>query len=66
MNTQAKAGTPLWEYRPDLLRLRFQLAADDQVIGKTAQEAAALQSGLYLALEPFLQHMLEEYIGQDG
>jgi hypothetical protein len=31
MNAQAKAGTPLWYYRHDLLGVRFQVAADDNV-----------------------------------
>jgi hypothetical protein len=34
------------------------------VIGKTGQEAASLQPGLYFALEPFIQHMMEKYIGE--
>jgi hypothetical protein len=66
MNAQAKAGKPLWSYAHDLLSVRFQLAADDKVIRNTGQEAASLQSGLYLTLEPFIQHMMEEYIGQYG
>jgi hypothetical protein len=36
------------------------------VIGKTGQEAATPQPGLDRALEPFIQHMMPEYIGQDG
>jgi len=66
MNTQAKAGKPLWSYAHDLLSVRFQRAADDKVIRKTGQKAASLQPRLYLALEPFIQHMMEEYIGQYG
>ena len=60
MHTQAKAGTPLWSYAHALPRVRFQLAADDKVIRKTAQEASSLQPGLSCALAPLLQHLMEE------
>jgi hypothetical protein len=66
MNPQAKASAPLREYRHNLLGVRCQRTADDKVLGKPAQEAAALHPGLDLALAPFLQHMMEEYIGEDG
>jgi hypothetical protein len=66
MNAPAKAGKPLWSYAHDLLSVRFQLTADDKVISKTGQEASSLQPGLDLVLEPFLQHVLEEYIGKYG
>src|SRR5215510_15469810 len=33
MNTQAKAGQPLWSYAHALLSIRFQRTADDKVIG---------------------------------
>jgi hypothetical protein len=37
-----------------------------RAIRKTGQEASSLQPGLYCALEPFLQHMMEEYSGESG
>ena len=60
MHTQATAGTPLWSYAPALPRVRFQRAADDKVIRKTAQEASSLQPGLSFALAPLLQHLMED------
>jgi hypothetical protein len=66
MHTQAKAGKPLWSYAHALPRVRFQRAADATVIRTTGQEASSLQPGLSFALEPLIQHMMEEYIGEDG
>jgi hypothetical protein len=66
MNTQAKAAKLLGPYAHELLRLRFQRAPDDQVIRKAGQAAAALEPGTCLALEPFIQPLMEDYIGQGG
>ena len=66
MNGQAKAGKPLGQHGHDPAGVRFQLAADDKIIGKADQEASSLQAWLYLLLKPFIQHLMEEYIGQYG
>ena len=54
MNAQAKARKPLGQHGHDPPGIPFQLAADDKVIRKSGQEAAALQPGLDLALELFI------------
>ena len=66
MDGQAVAGKPLGQHRHDLAGVRFQLAADDKIIGKADQEASSLQAWLYLLLKPFIQDLMEEDIGQHG
>ena len=64
MNGQTKAGKPLRQHGHNLPGICFQLAANDKVISKAKQEASALHPWPYFTLKPFIQHMMEEYIGQ--
>ena len=66
MHAQAKAGKPLRQHRHDPPGVPFQLAADDKVIRKADQKASSLHAWPYFLLEPFIQHMVEEYIGKYG
>jgi hypothetical protein len=66
MNAQAKARKPLGQPRHDPPGIPFPLAANDTVIRKADQHASSLQAWPDFLLEPFLQHMVEEYMGKDG
>jgi hypothetical protein len=63
MHTQAKARTPLWEYGHNLASVCFCRAPNDKVIGKAEQETVALHPWSHVALKPFIQDMMQEYIG---
>jgi hypothetical protein len=66
MKAQAKARKPLGQHGHDPPGIPFQLAADDTVIRTAEQKASSLHAGPYFLLEPFIQHMVEEYIGKYG
>ena len=66
MNAQTKARKPLGQHGHDPPGIPFQLASDDKVIRKADQKASSLQAWPYFLLKPFIQHMVEEYIGKYG
>src|SRR5206468_5141751 len=66
VNGQPEAGNPLRQYGHEPAGIVFQLAADDKVIGKANQKAAAFHPGLHVAHEPLIQHVMQEYIAQHG
>jgi hypothetical protein len=41
----------------------FALAADDKIIGKASQKTMALHPGEDVLDKPFVQDMMQEYIG---
>src|SRR5207248_1829704 len=66
MDGQAVAGKPLGQHRHDLASVRFQFAADDQIIRKADQAASSLQAWLDLLLKPCIEDLMEKDIGQYG
>ena len=66
MDGQAVAGEPLGQHRHDPVGVRFQRAADDNIIGKADQEASALQAWLDLMLKPCIEDLMEKDIDSYG
>src|SRR5262245_37517464 len=44
----------------------FALTADDKIIGKATQNTSALHPGVDVLDKPFVQDMMQEYIGEHG
>src|SRR5262249_20669790 len=44
----------------------FALTADDKIIGKATQKTSALHPGVDVLDTPFVQDMMQEYIGKHG
>src|SRR5215471_11617892 len=66
MNGEAEASKPLRQDLHHPAGVGFQRAADDEIIGKTCQKAPALHPGLHVFDKPFVQDMMQEYIGEHG
>src|SRR6516165_5137180 len=64
MHGEVKAATPLRHDRHDPLGVRFRLAADDTIIGKTPKKTPPLHAGLHHCDKPFVQDMMQQDIGQ--
>src|SRR5438132_11731168 len=60
MNGQAEAGNPLRQDGHPSAGVRFQLAADDTIIGKTRQQAPALPPGLHVFDTPCVHDPMQE------
>ena len=65
MNGQTETVEPLWQDGHHPARVGFQLAADDEIIGKTSEKTPPLQAGLPLCDNPFIQDVMQEYVGQE-
>ena len=61
---QAEAPKPLGQYFHDSPCIAFQRAADDEIVGKTYQEALTFHSRPCHFDEPIIQHVVEEDICQ--
>ena len=48
----------------DPFRIVFTLKADDKVIGKPHDKAMPAHPWLHFVDEPFIQYMVQEYIGE--
>ena len=66
MDGHAVAGEPRGQHRHDPVGVRFQLAADDTIIGTAEQAASALQAWLDLLLTPGLENLMEQDMGSYG
>jgi hypothetical protein len=63
MHGQAKAMQTLRQDVHDPVGVRFSREADDKIIGKTRHKAPALHPGLHLLDKPFVQDMMQKYVG---
>jgi hypothetical protein len=50
----------------DPVGVRFSREAEDTIIGKTRHKAPALHPGLNLLDKPFVQDMMQQYVGSYG
>src|SRR5262244_499708 len=66
MHGEAEASKPLRQDLHHPAGVGFQRTADDEIIGKTCQKAPALHPGLHVFDKPFVQDMMQEYIGEHG
>jgi hypothetical protein len=64
MNGQAVLGKPLRQHFHQPPRVRLQLAADHEVVGKPDQKRTTLQSRLDFPHKPFVQHVVQVDVGQ--
>jgi hypothetical protein len=62
-NAQAKAMQTLRQDVHDPVGVRFSREADDTIIGTTRPTAPALHPGLHLLDKPFVQDMMQQYVG---
>jgi hypothetical protein len=62
MNVQTKTIKSLRQYSHDPPGIFLQFKTDNEVIGKSNQEASTLDPGLDLADIPIIQHMMQEYV----
>src|SRR6266487_4319835 len=65
-HAQAKTGKPFRPHRHALTGVRFPLAPHDAVIGTAHENASPLPAWLDVPLEPCIQDMMEEGIGEYG
>jgi hypothetical protein len=66
MHGEAEASKPLRQDRHHPAGVGLQRAADDEILGKTRQQALALHPGLDVCDKPSVQDMMQEYIGEHG
>jgi hypothetical protein len=64
MNSQVVPAEPLGQNFQYPSGVGFMLATNDKIIGKTNHEALSLEPRLYVLYEPFIQHVVQEYVGQ--
>jgi hypothetical protein len=64
MNGQPETVEPLRQDGHHPARVGFQLAADDEIIGKARHKAPALHPGLHVFDKPFVQDLMQEHVGQ--
>ena len=64
MNGAVETAKSLRQDRHDPLGIGFRLAADDEIIGKTGAKTPPLHPGLHLCDKPFIQDVMQEYVGQ--
>src|SRR5882672_8572071 len=66
MNGEAETGEAFRQDFHNPAGIGFALTADDKIIGKATQKTAALHPGVDVLDNPFVQDMMQEYIGEHG
>src|SRR5919109_3860743 len=66
MNGEAETGKAFRQDVHNPAGIGFALAADDTIIGKATQKTVALHPGEDVLDQPFVQYMMQEYIGEHG
>ena len=63
MHGEAETGKAFRQDVPNPAGIGFALAANDKIIGKATQKTVALHPGEDVLDTPFVQDMMQEYIG---
>jgi hypothetical protein len=66
MNGEAETGEAFRQHIHNPAGIGFVRAANEEIIGKTRQKTAALHPGMDVFDKPFVQDMMQEYIGEHG
>ena len=66
MNGEAETGEAFRQDFHNPAGIGFALTADDKIIGKATQKTSALHPGVDVLDKPFVQDMMQEYIGEHG
>src|SRR5262245_25664305 len=66
MNSEAETGEAFRQDCHNPAGIDFALTADDKIIGTAAQKTSALHPGVDVLDQPFVQDMMQEYIGEHG
>ena len=64
MNGQVVPAEPLGQDFQYPAGVGFLFESDNKIIGKPNQETFSLEPRLYVLHEPFIQHVVQEYVGQ--
>jgi len=63
MNGEAETDEAFRQHVHNPAGIGFALTADDEIIGKARQKTVALHPGVDVLDKPFVQDMMQEYIG---
>src|SRR5262245_15924449 len=66
MNGEAETGEALRQDVHHPAGIGFARTADDKIIGKATQKTVALHPGVDVLDKPFVQDIMQEYIGEHG
>jgi len=64
MNGQAETRKSLWQYGHYSVGIPLRLKTYYEVISVADNETSPVHPGLHLLYEPFIKHIMKEYIGQ--